>query len=990
MTWGMGSKAQKSIACWLFAWLVASASCAGAAESVLAMTDTGGHTARITGVAFTADARYLVSVADDKVLRIWDLQTGTMARTIRGQSSIGQGGKLYALALSPDGQWLAVGGWTDDDEIRLYNFTTGVLVALLKDHKNLLLSLAFSPDSRLLISGSTDKTAIIWNVAEARKLHKLEGHEGFVSGAVFTANGERAVTGSFDRKLRVWRVSDGQKLSERAEHKDAIRTLAISRVTGMIATGGRSGEIRLWDENAASSRLLDQKQYVGSLAFSPDGQQLLSTCGELAWFECRNFPPRLWDVASARQILAYGREGESVVASAISPDGRWAATAGGFNNEIHVWNLATGERRWILAGRGASISAVGFSAEGGQIGFGNTRQIVKYNNRGPIEYSMQLPIDGRRLGQPERLGPGRAASFERIRDQRDALSVAHTAGAAVERKDGVLEIRRGNQVLTRIERTDVDGYRHSTYGFIDANTVLSGGSHGNLIAYRATGEKIGQKVREFAGHEGDVWALAVSADGRFVLSGADDQTLRLWNAVTGELVVSVLVTRDNEWVVWTPQGYYAASAAGGALIGWQLNRGANQAAEYVTSEQVRKTLHRPDIVERAIQLASADAAIKQINPNGLNLTDLFRLPQVSIASPRPGATNAAGGYMILVLRIVPGELPLKSISIYVNGRKDGQPTGVPPRLAKPDPGSELRAYRVRLAAGDNAIAVVAENEVGSTPIDANKLNVWHSGTGELDVLGQLIILAIGVDKYPGLPPICGRRKNEKCDLRFAGADAKHFANTLATQSRSLYGGEPIKHVLTNDAGPDEQPTKSKIETALRAVETAGPLDTVAVFFAGHGESSGDKYFLLPTDVQRDRTAGPGTGANMLDWQIVQTAVTKSRARRLLFIDACHAGSAFGSRGYNDKLGSAARTEKFVAFVAAGANQFAEEDPEKGHGVFTYALAEGLKGDALDRFARTVHVYGLNNYVYSQVSNMTNGRQEPRTDSGYANFVLVRP
>ena len=971
-------------------WLLANVAIAEAASNVLPMIDTGGHTARITGILFSADGRYLVSGSDDKVVRVWDLQNGTMVRAVRGQAGLGEEGKIYAIALSPDGQLLAVGGWTGGDEIRLYNFATGTIVGLLKGHKNVVLSLAFSSDSKLLISAGFDRKAIIWDVAKREPLQTLGEHGASVSGAVFTADGTRAITTSFDKKLRVWRVSDGQLLAERAEHKDGIRALAISSATGMIATGGRGGEIRLWDKDATSSRLLvDQKQYVGALSFSPDGRLLLSTCAELAWFECRNLPPRVWEIASGRQVAAYAPLNDTVIASAISADGRWAATAGGFHNEIHVWDLKTGAKRWVLAGRGASVSAVGFSADSGQLGFGNTRKFVSYNDRGPIEYRMQLPIGGRQLGQPERIDAERAATFDRAHEKLGALSLAHLPNKAGDRSDGVLEVRRANQVLARIARGASDGYRHSTYGFAGADTILSGGSHGHLIAYRPTGEK----VREFVGHEGDIWALAVSADGRFALSGADDQTLRLWNVATGELVVSLVVTRDNEWVVWTPQGYYTASAAGGALIGWQLNKGPDQAAEYVTSEQLRKVLNRPDIVERAIQLASADAAIREANPAGLDIANLFKLPQISIVSPRPGSATASGGHMLLVLRVSIGELPLKSMTIYVNGRKVRlQPVGVPADRWQTVPGTELHAYRVPLAAGENAVAVVAENEAGSTPLDTNKLNVWHIGEGELDVRGRLIILAIGVDKYPGLPAVCGRLKNARCDLHFAGADAKLFADTVARTAGPMHAGEPATRVLINDAGPNDQPTKANIEAALRAVETAGPLDTVALFFAGHGEQArGGKYFLLPTDAKREGTADPGTGTNLLDWQMIQGAVTSARARRLLFIDACHAGSAYAARGYNDKLSGDARADHFVAFVAAGPNQLAEEDPTKRHGLFTYVLAKGLRGDGgtLDPLEGTVRVYPLASFLSREVRRLTDGRQGPQVNSGYGDIVLVR-
>src|SRR5262249_11140994 len=77
------------------------------------MLDTGGHMAVIRGLAFTPDGKQLVSVSYDKVIRVWDWQAGKTVRTIRGQVGPGPEGTINTIALSPDGRWLAAGGWTD-------------------------------------------------------------------------------------------------------------------------------------------------------------------------------------------------------------------------------------------------------------------------------------------------------------------------------------------------------------------------------------------------------------------------------------------------------------------------------------------------------------------------------------------------------------------------------------------------------------------------------------------------------------------------------------------------------------------------------------------------------------------------------------------------------------------------------------------------------------------------------------------------------------
>jgi WD40 repeat protein len=301
MRWGLGLLAAVA------AWGLVAASAARGDDKPILMLDTGGHQAKINGIAFTADGKHVVSAGDDKVVRVWEWRAGKTVRAIRGQVGPGDEGKIYAIALSADGRWLAVGGWTDKSgssvpccgDIRLYDFATGELKALLKGHTSVVDALAFSPDSKRLVSGSGlgDLSAIIWDVAARRPLHRLQGHTDVLYGVGFTPDGARAVTASFDQTLRLWNVADGTLMKEMPGHGDKVRVLAVSPKDGTIASGDVGGEIRLWDGKTGAflRTLARQGGSVGSLGFSPDGGLLLSTCGTFG--DCE-FKQRIFDVAS--------------------------------------------------------------------------------------------------------------------------------------------------------------------------------------------------------------------------------------------------------------------------------------------------------------------------------------------------------------------------------------------------------------------------------------------------------------------------------------------------------------------------------------------------------------------------------------------------------------------------------------------------------------------------------------------------------------------
>jgi WD40 repeat protein len=275
--------------------------------------------------------------------------------------------------------------------------------------------------------------------------------------------------------------------------------------------------------------LARQESSVGDLSFSSDGRLLLSGVG----IQRRSKTCHVYDIEASRQIATYAGHDGLVLATAVSPDARWAATGGGDDNQIHLWDpRTTGRRHGLdggslqLWGQGRPVRSVGFSPDVLQIGWGHSYHYQKANNWGPLEYCLSLPSAENPLPKTGVLSGAAASFFHRSVPEFEGLALFHRRGGQHNFSNAVLDIKLGEQAVTSIVRDISDGNRHIAYSFTpDGSGVVSGGVNGVLAAYNKNGSKQGG----FLGHEDSIFAVALSPDGRFLLSGSADQTLRLWN-----------------------------------------------------------------------------------------------------------------------------------------------------------------------------------------------------------------------------------------------------------------------------------------------------------------------------------------------------------------------------------------------------------------------------------------------------------------------------
>ncbi|MCP3897391.1 WD40 repeat domain-containing protein, partial [Moraxella sp.] len=277
---------------------------------------------------------------------------------------------------------------------------------------------------------------------------------------------------------------------------------------------------------------------------------------------------------------------------------------------------------------------------------------------------------------------------------------------------------------------------------------------GVISTYNRDGKKLG----DFVGHTGDVMAVAVSPDSRLLASGSADQTVRLWDVETRENLLTLFHGSDGEWVAWTPTGHYTASPNGDNMVGWQINRGVDKAADYVKAAQLRDHFYRPDIIANAIRLRDVNAAIAQAGGSTfrLEMLNTASLPIFLIKKPaeNPYATHKRQIEIVLSFKTQP-----KSIRAYVNGGLMDNIKNIKKWAIANQPSRYERKFTLPLTRGKNDIRIIAKNELKLT---YKKTLQVISKSRYQEKQGTLYLIAVGVSEY----------EDKTRSLRFPAADAR--------------------------------------------------------------------------------------------------------------------------------------------------------------------------------------------------------------------------
>jgi len=281
--------------------------------------------------------------------------------------------KVSSVAFSPNSRYVLSGG--QDRKLWLWDFNRATL-RFVKGHSDIIGSVSFSSDGRYALSGSRDRKVLLWDVNQGQliRLYTYRGHSGFVSSVSFSSDNRYALSAGYDKTVRVWDIGNRslvRRIKDSGWDSDWILSAALSPNSDYILSGSRK-KIRLWHFSGQRRHSFSGQEYFHSVKFFPNGEKLVSGSSDNT--------VRVWEVESGNLSQTFWGHSESVLSVDISSDASYIVS-GSKDNTVRLWDVNSGQSLHIFKEPSNNVNSVTFSQPGHCILSGGDDGIYLWNTQ---------------------------------------------------------------------------------------------------------------------------------------------------------------------------------------------------------------------------------------------------------------------------------------------------------------------------------------------------------------------------------------------------------------------------------------------------------------------------------------------------------------------------------------------------------------------------------------------------------------------------------
>ncbi len=601
-----------------------------------------------------------------------------------------------------------------------------------------------------------------------------------------------------------------------------------------------------------------------------------------------------YDVLTAQARAALPMNLGEINDLAVSDDGSLLLIASDKQN-LTLWDTKTNKMTWQQANLSGVVRSISFS--------GDKRYLAVVCHD---ENSGSDIVEVRRLGSGKKLrtftNGSQPVVFEKFKFD-NSLEVVFGNGESTvwDTQDGsVLSTKKLSTPIVAVDKVE----NTYSYALADGSVLIADGK--------------GNKIITIAKENNPIRAVALLAQGKKLITATQNGQVFLWNVADGKELLQLISTTQG-WTVLDSSGRFDSSEAGMPNVSWQAGE------QDIPFDNIANKYYEPGLLSSALNDENYLITKPTVIQQGITLP-----PKLEVAVNNNAVTNDD---VELTVDVYDQGGGIDAVNLYHNAKAINVKRAVVSDTTVTDENDKAHrtlTLKLQPTAGQNQVKAIASNKIGIE--NQSKETIFNSTRSAKPA--KLKLATIGINQYA----------DKNLNLDYSVADAQLINQILSQKQGLKFVSIDSKQMYNQNAN------KASILAALRELSHGEKEDTLAIYFAGHGISVNGEWYFLPYETTLHSDLNYFASVGISATEIGDIFKDSNIQHILLMIDACYSGASLDSfKKLQDSQRKFSRTISrsvgITIVTATRKNQKAAELAELGHGLFTYVLGKGMRGEA---------------------------------------------